>query len=225
MLSVKVSNRPFSLIKPSSHHFPYPWALGSFPPSSLARHLYTPRIYLFASPPFRYTILEFFLSEELRLISSTEGIDVTAKALMHRITKLKATQAEPGEPGKASPVKSAKRSADGKPKGVIPDPEDEDADANGDGDNNDVRSFFPFRTLLLHAKHHRPSPPSQKRRNPVLSKQRFLLLLPRVGKAPRARNRLRRRRATTTMRTMWWLVLLQSKKMPSNLPSPSSITD
>ena len=46
---------------------------------------------------------------------------------MHRITKLKATQAEPGEPGKASPVKAAKRAADGKPKTVIPDPEDEEA--------------------------------------------------------------------------------------------------
>ena len=50
---------------------------------------------------------------------------------MHRITKLKATHAEPGEPGKASPVKAAKRSADGKVKGVIPDPEDEDANVNG----------------------------------------------------------------------------------------------
>ena len=65
---------------------------------------------------------------------------------MHRITKLKATHAEPGEPGKASPVKSAKRSADGKAKGVIPDPED-------DGENEEVESgevcffFFHFSSL------------------------------------------------------------------------------
>ncbi|KAG7010093.1 hypothetical protein G7Y79_00001g003650 [Physcia stellaris] len=57
-----------------------------------------------------------------------EGIDVTAKALMHRITKLKTTQVDAAEPGKASALKAAKRAADGKPKTVLPDPEDGDED-------------------------------------------------------------------------------------------------
>ncbi|KAL8791939.1 MAG: hypothetical protein Q9195_005428 [Heterodermia aff. obscurata] len=72
-----------------------------------------------------------------------EGIDVTAKALMHRITKLKATQAEPGEPGKASPMKSAKRAADGKPKEVLPDPEDEDAGVGAEPEETEVKPTVP----------------------------------------------------------------------------------
>ena len=61
---------------------------------------------------------------------------------MHRITKLKATQAEPGDPGKASPVKAAKRAADGKPKTVIPDPEDEDAGATHETEVAEVCTAF-----------------------------------------------------------------------------------
>lgn len=59
---------------------------------------------------------------------------------MHRITKLKATQAEPAEPGKASPVKAAKRAADGKAKGVIADPDDEEGGANEDAEATEVCS-------------------------------------------------------------------------------------
>ena len=78
-----------------------------------------------------------------RLISSIEDIKVTVKA---RMTKLEATQPEPCEPGKASTVKSAKRSADGKPKIVIPDSEDEDATraAAAAASEDNVRFFFPF---------------------------------------------------------------------------------
>ena len=59
---------------------------------------------------------------------------------MHHITKLKATQADPvASPGKASPVKAAKRAADDKPKSVIPDPEDGEP---GEAVDDDVLSTY-----------------------------------------------------------------------------------
>ena len=66
-----------------------------------------------------------------KLTPPTEGIDVTAKALMHRVTKIRGTQIDAAEPGKASPLKTAKRAVDGKPKAVVADPEEEDG---GDAD-------------------------------------------------------------------------------------------
>lgn len=49
---------------------------------------------------------------------------------MHRVSKLKNTTVDSAEPGKASPLKAAKRAANGKPKTVIPDPK-------GSGDDED----------------------------------------------------------------------------------------
>ena len=83
---------------------------------------------------------------------------------MHRITKLKATQAEPAEPGKASPVKAAKRAADGKAKGVIADPDDEEGGANEDAEATEVcppsQQNYPRRTPTQHI--HRSRPPCQR---------------------------------------------------------------
>ena len=62
---------------------------------------------------------------------------------MHRVTKLKATSIDAAEAGKASPLKAAKRAADGKPKTVIPDLED------GDGDEDVEVCFFPISICYL----------------------------------------------------------------------------